>query len=353
MEQQGQRRLSNSSAANKSLQRPSVISRATSAPVTATMPSSSISRPLLAPLRAKTESQHSKPPPTPPPQPRERPNLTVDTKLNATTVRVDSPKALSLQGHHRRIASADNSVLSMESATSAAADVSVVSSSGGSVTSRTVLSLPNSSSAVIFRPTAATTRSSSMATATTSSASHSLQHFYHHRRIRSATSSLESVAGSSVSATASSDVSYASLLGNRPKRTVFPKEDTVVLTMEGYCAKESMHRMVNLTPSEVVVRGSTGQNCPTLTAKEFKRQARHEREQRDERLEFIPPKSRGRSRGRRGHGRRHHAHWRLELQYHWKQIVLLRQRFEKDRAVVASGQMDKPDLVRNPRGCLC
>jgi hypothetical protein len=60
MEQQGQRRMSNRSAANTSLQRPKIVSRATSAPAAATMPSSSITRPLLAPLRAKTESQHSK-----------------------------------------------------------------------------------------------------------------------------------------------------------------------------------------------------------------------------------------------------------------------------------------------------
>jgi hypothetical protein len=151
--------------------------------------------------------------------------------------------------------------------------------------------------------------------------------------------------GSSV--VTSSAVLHASLLGDRPKRAAVVKEETVVLTMVGYCAKESCQTLEPLSPAQVVVSSRTGQNSPSITAREYRLQVRTERRTRRCQLrssssgaadEFIPNRRRGWA-----------SLWRDEVVY-WRRVVPALWHGTKRSAILL---YPTPDLKRNDRGCLC
>lgn len=164
----------------------------------------------------------------------------------------------------------------------------------------------------------------------------------HHRRVQSA------------STNTSMDASFH--LGDRPKRRIVPKEDKVELTIVGYCAKESMFSLVPLRPDEIVVSSTTGQNCPSITAREFRQQTRKERKLerqafRNQQAAFIPKKG-------------HKLLIQREVEYYW---MRLRQRVsrwikgdgndipghiageKKKRHICAKNSL----LLRNVHGALC
>jgi hypothetical protein len=151
--------------------------------------------------------------------------------------------------------------------------------------------------------------------------------------------------GSSV--VTSSAVLHASLLGDRPKRAAVVQEETVVLTMAGYCAKESLQTLEPLTPAQVVVSSRTGQNSPSITAREYRRQVRTERRSRRKlyATEFVPHR-------RRGWASQWHdeaLYWRrraVEAPWHYGPA----QRRRGHRTILL---YPTPDLPRNDCGCLC
>jgi hypothetical protein len=148
----------------------------------------------------------------------------------------------------------------------------------------------------------------------------------------------------------SSAVLHASLLGDRPKRVAVVKEETVVLTMVGYCARESCQTLEPLSPAQVVVSSRTGQNSPSITAREYRHQVRTQqrtlRRGQSYATEFVPHRRRGWA-----------SLWHDEVLYWRSRVVVARAQWwhgprqQRHRRTILL--YPAPDLQRSDTGCLC